>query len=78
VSVAGAMPEPLRLTVCGLLLAESVTVTVPLYVPSATGWEDADTVQLAPAPRVAGALGHVVELMKPAEIAIVEIASGPT
>jgi hypothetical protein len=36
-SVTSAMPVPLRLTVCGLLLALSVMVTAPLSAPVAVG-----------------------------------------
>ena len=35
----GATPVPLRLAVCGLPLALSVTVKVPVRVPVAAGWK---------------------------------------
>jgi len=48
-SVTGALPVPLRFTVCGLLTALSVKVSVPPAAPSADGVNVTLTVQLAPA-----------------------------
>jgi hypothetical protein len=48
-SVTGALPVPLRLTVCGLLMALSAKVSVPVAAPSATGVKVTPTVQVAPA-----------------------------
>jgi len=44
-----AAPVPVRLTVCGLLLALSVMVTVPVRDPAAVGVKVTVNVQLAPA-----------------------------
>lgn len=43
------VPVPVRLMVCGLLLALSVMVTVPVRVPVAVGWKVTLMVQLPPA-----------------------------
>src|SRR2546423_1525863 len=45
-------PVPERVTVCGLLGSESVSVSVPLRVPAAVGVKVTFTVQLTPAPRL--------------------------
>jgi hypothetical protein len=50
---AGATPVPVRLTVCGLPLALSVMVRVPLRTPVAVGVKVTLIVQLAPAPTLA-------------------------
>lgn len=43
------LPVPLRLTVCGLLKAESVKVKAPVAAPVAVGVKVTPTLQLAPA-----------------------------
>jgi hypothetical protein len=48
-SVTGALPVPLRLTVCGLLIALSAKLSVPVAAPVAAGVNVTPTVQLAPA-----------------------------
>jgi hypothetical protein len=48
VIVAGAMPVPLREAVCGLLLASSATVSVPVRLPLAVGVNVMPIEQLAP------------------------------
>jgi len=48
----GVMPAPLSATVCGLLLAESVKVRVPVRVPFACGENVTATWQLEPADRL--------------------------
>ena len=48
-SVTGALPVPLRLTFCGLLVALSVNVSVPVAAPVAVGVKVTPTAQLAPA-----------------------------
>ena len=48
-SVTGALPVPLRLTVCGLFAAASVKVSVPVAAPVAAGVKVTPTVQVAPA-----------------------------
>ena len=45
-------PVPVRLAVCGLLLALSVTVRVAPRVPVAVGVNVTSMEQLAPAPKV--------------------------
>ena len=47
--LGSAVPVPIKLAVCGLLLALSVTVKVPLRVPVAVGVNVTLIVQLAPA-----------------------------
>lgn len=44
-----ASPPPLSATVCGELLALSVTVSVPVRVPAAVGVKVTEIMQLAPA-----------------------------
>jgi hypothetical protein len=58
-----ADPVPLRDTVCGLLFAESLKLRVPVRTPVALGENVTDAVQLAPAARVFGLMGHVVLAM---------------
>lgn len=53
---AGARPVPVRPTVCGLLEALSIIVTVPLRVPVVVGVKVAEMVQLALAASEAGQL----------------------
>jgi hypothetical protein len=48
-AVTGALPFPVRLTICGLVLASSVNVSVPVAAPSATGLKVTLIVQFAPA-----------------------------
>ncbi len=50
-TVAGANPVPVSALVCGLLLAPSVTVSVPGREPVAVGLNVMLIVQLAPAAR---------------------------
>jgi len=52
IPVALLTPVPVRLTVCGLLLASSFTVTVPLRVPVVVGLKLTLMVQLAPGARL--------------------------
>ena len=47
------VPVPVRATVCGLPLALSVTVIVPLTVPFVVGVKVTEIVQLVPAGRLA-------------------------
>jgi hypothetical protein len=49
-TVTGALPFPLRFTVCGLVPASSVKVSLPVAVPSASGLNVTLTVQFAPTP----------------------------
>lgn len=48
-NVTGNDPVPLRFTVCGLVRAESVNVSVPVAVPSAVGVNVTLTAQVPPA-----------------------------
>jgi len=48
-NVTGALPLPLRFTVCGLVAALSVKVRVPVALPNAVGLNVTPTVQVAPA-----------------------------
>jgi hypothetical protein len=50
------VPVPDKATVCGLLLAVSVNVSVALRAPMAVGANVTETVQLAPAANVLGQL----------------------
>jgi hypothetical protein len=52
-SVTGAVPVPLRLTVCGLLIALSVKLSMPVAAPIAGGEKVTPTVQVPPAARLA-------------------------
>ena len=52
--VTGCTPEPVRLAVCGLLLALSVTVKVPVFVPRTDGVNVTLIAQLVCAARVVG------------------------
>ena len=47
----GAAPVPVRLTVCGVLLASSLMVTFPVMLPGVVGEKVTVIVQLAPGPR---------------------------
>ena len=47
--VTPVRPLPVRLTVCGLLVALSVTVSVPVNVPVAVGLKVTEIVQFFPA-----------------------------
>src|SRR5215467_12073584 len=50
-TIGGAVPVPVRFTVCGLLLSPSVRVTVPLMVATKAGLKVTETVQDFPAAR---------------------------
>ena len=69
-------PVPDRLTVCGLVLASSVTVSIPALVPSEVGVKLAEILQLAPAARVFGDGGQFENSAKSPETAIPEMVSG--
>src|SRR5450755_403395 len=58
-SVTGSMPVPLRPTVCGLVDASSVTVSVAVLLPIAEGVRVTVMVQLFFAPSVAGLIGQL-------------------
>lgn len=69
--MACAMPVPARLTVCGLLVALSVTVMDPVYAPAAVGVDVTLMVQL---PRAATVPPQVFVSVKPALAAILLMA----
>lgn len=51
-SVTGAVPVPVKVTVCGLFRAESVNVSAPDAAPDAVGVNVTPTTQVAPAARL--------------------------
>jgi hypothetical protein len=61
---AGAVPVPLRETLCGLPGASSVTLTEAAREPVALGWKPTVTVQLDPAASVAGLSGQALVWLK--------------
>ena len=69
-SVTGAMPVPLRLTVCGLLVAVSVKLRVPVAGPVALGVNVTPTVQLAPPARLDPQV--LLAMAKPAVVTMLE------
>jgi hypothetical protein len=68
------VPVPLRLAVCGLPAASSLTLSVPLRVPVAVGLKVTVIGQLAPA---ASVLGQVLVWAKSPLAVIDVIVSGP-
>ena len=54
-----SVPMPDRISVCGLVLASSETVSVPVSVSNVVGVNLIDTEQLAPAPSVFGENGQL-------------------
>jgi hypothetical protein len=60
-AAADETPVPLNCVVCGEPEPLSLTVKVPLRVPSTEGVKVSEILQLAPAARVLGASGQVVE-----------------
>jgi hypothetical protein len=69
-------PVPDKLTVCGLVLALSVTVKVPVRVPGAVGVNATEIEQEAAAPNVPGDNGQVEVCAKSPEVEIPEMVSG--
>ncbi len=70
---AGAVPVPLRLTVCGLLLALSVMVRTPVRVPVAVGVKVTRIEQFAPG---ATELPQVLVWAKSPLVTMLAIVSG--
>ena len=70
------MPDPDRLTVCGLVLALSVKVRIPVRVPRVVGVNVTEIAQLAPAPNVFGDNGQFEVCAKSPAAEIPEIVSG--
>jgi hypothetical protein len=60
VAVTATTPVPLRVTLCGLLLALSFTVRVAGSEPNADGVNVTEIVQLALAARVDGLIGQLL------------------
>ncbi len=58
---AGAVPVPVKVTVCGLPVALSVMLTAALRVPVALGTKVTLMVQLAFAARVEGEMGQLFD-----------------
>jgi hypothetical protein len=56
---ATAVPTPLKVAVCGLLLALSLNRSVPVLDPIALGENETDATQLAPPTSVAGLNGQL-------------------
>jgi hypothetical protein len=61
-------PRPPSATVCGLLEASSVIVSVPVWFPVWVGAKLTAAVQLAPAANVAGEIGQALVSGKSAEL----------
>ena len=71
------VPIPERLTVCGLVLTLSLTVKVPVLVPSAVGVNVTEIVQLPPAANGFGERGQFDICEKSPEAEIAEIVNAP-
>jgi hypothetical protein len=63
-AVTETIPVPVRLTSCGLLRPESVTVSVPVREPRAAGVKLTEIVQLFPEARVEGLIGQELDCLK--------------
>jgi hypothetical protein len=63
-----AVPLPVRETVCGLLMALSVTDRTAERFPRIEGSNETETVQLAFAANVLGVKGQVVVFLKSAKL----------
>jgi hypothetical protein len=48
VTVTGALPAPVRLTVCGVVFASSIIFNVAFLVPDPVGVKEIDRTQLEP------------------------------
>ena len=70
-------PVPDRFAVCGLVLALSLTVRVPVLAPSAIGVNVIEIVQLDPPANVFGDRGQFEVCAKSPEVEIPEIVSAP-
>jgi len=68
-------PVPDKAAVCGLVLALSTMVRVPVRVPSMVGVKVTEILQLAPAASVFGVRGQVEVWAKLPEVEILEIVS---
>jgi len=72
----GITPVPLSGAICGVFVALSLTVSVPVRTPSTVGVKVTEILQLPPAATVAGAIGHVEVCPKSPETEMLLIASG--
>ena len=68
-----AAPVPVKAAVCGLLLALSAKLRVPLRVPTALGEKVTDAVQLAPAASVLGGIGQVDVTLKSVRLLVTPV-----
>lgn len=68
-------PVPDRLTVCGAVLALSVTVIIAVRVPGAVGVKVVDTMQLNPAANAFGDIGQFEVTAKSPDAAMAEMVS---
>jgi hypothetical protein len=66
------VPVPVRATVCGLLVALSVTVNVPVNAPLLVGANETSMVQVAPAVKL---VGQLLVWLKGAVAAMLEIVT---
>ena len=67
----GTAPVPLKDAVCGLLLALSVKVRVPLRDPCPLGENDTDTLQLARAANDEGQLEFTTKSLRLLEMEVI-------
>ena len=70
------MPVPDKVAVCGLVLALSVTVRVPVSAPNALGENTTEMVQFAPAARVFGDRGQFEVWEKLPEVEMLKMVKG--
>ena len=68
-------PVPVRLAVCVLGLALSVTVRIPFRVPTLVGVNVTSISHVAPAPKVCGDRGQLDVSAKSPDVAIEEMVS---
>jgi hypothetical protein len=70
VAVTGRIPDPVSVVICGLLLALSVTIKLPVRVPNALGVNVTLIEQDAPAASTPGDMGQLLVEAKSPEAAI--------
>lgn len=70
------LPVPDRFSTCGLVLALSVMLSVPVRVPKAVGLNVTETKQLAPAANVLGESGQLFVCVKSPLVAILPMVRG--
>lgn len=74
--LTATVPVPLNCAVCGVFGALSLTVSVPVRVPSAVGVNLTEIAQLAPAASIPGVIGQVEVCPKSPEAEMLPIVSG--